>query len=1063
MKKLVLMTLTLPLAALAGADYPYAPAALTNVTVTGGFWLPRVETNRLVTVRTDFEKCELARIPNFRKAAARMKNGFKGEPYDDSDLYKVIEGAAYTLATHPDPKLEAYVDGVIDAIAGAQERDGYLYTARTLGFVHQMMGPTRWSNCREGHELYNVGHLYEAAVAYAQATGKRKLLDVARRSADLVDRTFGPGAAQLKVPPGHEEIELALVKLFRATGEVRYLELSKTLIDFRGRKDLHQPLWGSWFQDHKPVREQREAVGHAVRASYLYSAMTDLAVLAGDRGCEEAVDALWQNIVGRKLHLTGGIGARADVRYADPALGEAHEAFGDEYDLPNEEAYLETCAAVGNALWNERLFLMRGEAKYIDVLERVIYNGFLSGISLGGNEFFYQNPLASRGKHRRSKWFGCSCCPVNVVRFIPQIAPFAYATRGDAAYVNLFVESDATLNLACGDVKLSQRTDYPWRGDVRIAVEPPKDGATFTLNIRIPGWCVGRPVPSNLYVQTEPGTMADFKASVNGKAVPVTSAKGYCAITRAWKKGDTVEVAMNMPVRRIKANGKVKANRGRLAVERGPIVYCAEGVDNGGSVLVTSIAADAPFSVSTCDILGNVYPALTVPALQARRDVYGDVPGVRTTLTLVPYFAWCHRGAGEMQTWFPVEPPKTGAPTDFDVRVSHCFRLDTLAALFDNILPESSTDTSIPRHTFFDHRGTDEWVEMDFPRAEEISGVEVYWFDDEPVRGECRLPAEWTVEWRESENAPWRKVAATGEIAKDRFCRLTFPERVKARGIRIAVKLREGFSGGILEIRFPAANSTTPGHNTLISHRGESVDAPENTLPAYRMAVERGFGFECDVYLSKDGRVFTLHDRDLRRITGGANTKRCCDVTWADLEKVDVGNWGKWRNSRFKGTRPALLEEVLELARDGRWIYVEVKPGPKIVPYIKDIFAAQSKATPANTLFISFNEETCKALKAQMPQYKVLWLSGTGRKTTPEYFIAKCRELGVDGIDVKYNAQILTAGFVKKVRDAGLEFHVFTVDKLEDTMTAFSRGIQTVTTNCAKNQLDELTRGVSKE
>ena len=440
-KGMIVASAALASAALQAAqDYPIAPAVMTNVTVTGGFWLPRFETNRLVTVKTDFANCEKARIPNFRNAAAHKWGSFKGIPFDDSDVYKVIEGAAYTLATHPDAALEAYVDGVNEAIAGAQERDGYLYTARTLGFTYGekdgktdfgMMGPTRWTRISHGHELYNVGHLYEAAVAYWEATGKRTLLDVAMKSADLVDRTFGPAPTQLKDAPGHEEIELALCKLYRATGERRYLDLAKFFLEARGREGAardgkvfaqsgelvegsEMEAKNSYWQNHIPVVRQREAVGHAVRATYLYCGMADVAALTGNADYMTAIDALWENVVGRKLALNGSVGARPHG-----------ETFGANWELPNEGAYNETCAAIGNALWNERMFLMHGEAKYVDVLERAVYNGILSGVSLGGDEFFYPNPLASKGGYKRSKWFGCSCCPVNVVRFIPQIVRFA--------------------------------------------------------------------------------------------------------------------------------------------------------------------------------------------------------------------------------------------------------------------------------------------------------------------------------------------------------------------------------------------------------------------------------------------------------------------------------------------------------------------------------------------------------------------------------------------------------------------------------------------------------------
>ena len=798
--------------ACAAGDYAFRPADMTNVTVTGGFWLPRFETNRLVTVKSDFANCEKARIPNFKNAAERKWGSFQGIPFDDSDVYKVIEGAAYTLATHPDPELKKYVDGVIDLISRAQEPDGYLYTARTLGYWGRhrwMMGATRWAHLAHSHELYNAGHLYEAAVAYYEATGERKLLDTAIRNADLVDRTFGPGPTQLKGTSGHEEIELALCKLYRATGEERYLKLAKHLLDMRGRDAVEKAKAagkvfdqsgaivdaanihaGAYCQNHMPVVMQREAVGHSVRAVYLYCGMADVAALAGDDAYIEAIDALWENVVSKKLHLNGGVGA-----------SPRGEAFGYAYELPNEKAYLETCAAIGYALWNQRMFLRDGDAKYIDLLERGIYNGILSGVSLGGDEFFYPNPLASRGGYKRSKWFACSCCPVNIVRFIPQIAQFAYATRADEVYVNLFVESDAKLALTCGEVKLSQMTQYPWSGYVRIEVEPPRDGAKFALAVRVPGWCVGRPVPSDLYVQTTPGSLADFKVKVNGKDFAFSPEKGYCRIDREWKAGDAVELSMNMPVRRIKAHDAVKDDKGRLAVERGPVLYCAEGVDNGGRVLDKSVAPDAKFALAQCDILGNKYPALEVPALSSKKNVRGEVRTEPCTLKLVPYFAWCHRGAGELQTWFPVAPRAEDATPDYKLTASHCFPKDSISAMCDGILPKASDDTKIPRHTFWDKTGGRQWVQCDFDVNAKIGGVEVYWFDDGD-KGRCRTPAAWKALWRPSKDAPWREVGARGEVRKDGFCKLDFGETVEAQAVRIEVEQREGFSSGILELRF---------------------------------------------------------------------------------------------------------------------------------------------------------------------------------------------------------------------------------------------------------------------
>ena len=814
MKKLFLCAVALAAASSAFAgDYPFQPADMTNVAIRAGFWLPRFETNRLVTVWADFRKSEeTGRIGNFELAGKRAKGGFRGIPFDDSDVFKIVEGAAYTLSTHPDPELEKYLDELIAKFAAAQEEDGYLYTARTLGFnygtkngktEYGMMGPVRWSNCPASHELYNVGHMYEAAVAYYQVTGKRTLLDVAIKNADLVDKVFGPNPDQLKHVPGHEEIELALCKLYRATGEERYLKLAKHFLDQRGADHTgmtsqifaqsgslthgdEMTAHGNYNQNHLPVIAQREAVGHAVRAGYLYCGMADVAALTGNDAYVKAIGRIWENVVGKKLHLNGSIGAR-----------HAGEAFGKNYELPNESAYLETCAGIANALWNQRMFLLHGEAKYIDVLERVLYNGFLSGISLWGDEFFYPNPLASTGGYKRSKWFGCSCFPVNVVRFIPQVAQFAYATRANALYVNLFVQSDAKLALGCGEVKVAQTTEYPWEGTTRLAVTPPKAGAKFALNVRVPGWCVGRPVPSDLYTQVVPGTLADFAVKVNGQPFAFTPEKGYCVVDRAWQPGDTVEVAMNMPVRRIKAHDAVEDDRGRLAVERGPIVYCAEGVDNDGHVLNKILPADATFALTTCSILGNVYPALKADALILNRGLTKCTTS-QTSLTLVPYFAWCHRGAGEMQTWFPAEADPAKAPQGYQTTVSHVWSNDTPAALSDGRLPKSSGDDRLPRLTFWPHRGTKEWAAYHFPTPETLKSASVYWFDDTGV-GNCRVPAAWSIEYREADDAPWQKVDVAYPVKRDGFCTVEFPQPVRAKDVRLVVQSQPNFSSGALE------------------------------------------------------------------------------------------------------------------------------------------------------------------------------------------------------------------------------------------------------------------------
>lgn len=802
MKKIA-SVLTVLTAVSALADYPCTLPDIRSVRVDGGFWKSRLETNLLVTVWADFKKCEeTGRISNFAKAGKLETGSFRGCPFDDSDVYKVIEGAAYILATRKDEKLDAYVDGVIAKIAAAQEADGYLYTARTLGHKgHKgMLGDGRWSRLRSSHELYNVGHLYEAAVAHFDATGKRVLLDVAIKNADLLCKVFGYGENQLKDIPGHEEVEIGLCKLYRATGKKAYLDLAKFFLEMRGNTKYRKNLYGVSVQDHALVKQQDEAFGHAVRAGYLYAGMTDVAALSNDPEYTHACTRLWENVVRKKLHLSGGIGAHHHVRYAGAKLGSAGEAFGDNYDLPNENAYLETCAAIANALWNERMFLMTSDAKYIDVLERTLYNGFLSGVSISGDEFFYQNPLASKGGYKRSKWFGCSCCPVNDVRFIPQIPQFAYAKRGKDLFVNLFVDSTVTFEY----VELRQKTAYPWDGNVEIEVTPKAGNVRFALRVRIPGWAYGRPVPSDLYTQTVPSSLDTVKLAVNGETVSVKPEKGYAVIDREWKAGDRVTLALDLTPRRIAANAAVKADVGRLAVEAGPVVYCAEAADNGGRVLNLVLAADAAIrSAGQVAVAGQQFPTLAADGLR----VYKGMDGVQTMtpaqVTLIPYFAWCHRGADEMQVWLPTDPKRASGKYDAKISTSWCNPMDSEEIVLDEREPKSSADTKIRRMTWWPHKGSEEWLAIESPSLFTATRLHVYWFDDETIHGGCRIPASWKVQSR-GEDGAWRDVPLQGgsaPVVKDAYSTATFAAPVRTKQLRIVVDLRPGFSGGILRCR----------------------------------------------------------------------------------------------------------------------------------------------------------------------------------------------------------------------------------------------------------------------
>lgn len=616
-------------------DYPIEPVPFTDVSFEDDFWLPRIETNRRVTIPYDLEKSEATgRMDNFLKAAGKMPGPHSGLVFNDSDVYKIIEGASYALSLHPDPELDGYLDRLIALIGDAQEEDGYLYTARTVdpdAVSAEREGSARWSNLRFNHELYNLGHLYEAAVAHRQATGKESLLAIALRSADLLCAVFGP---ELKRDvPGHQEVELGLVKLYRVTGNRDYLDLARFFLDERGRHENREEsrLFDipGYAQDHQPVIEQTEAVGHAVRAGYMYAAMADVAALTGDEAYIRALDAIWYDVVAKKMYLTGGLGAR-----------HHGESFGDPYELPNATAYAETCAAIAGIYWNQRMFLLHGDGRYLDVLERMLYNGFLSGISLSGNTFFYLNPLASDGSYEfnrdgsatRNPWFECSCCPTNVVRLLPALPGYVLAHRGNTLHVNLYVSGRGEVELTSGRVGIVQATNYPWDGTIEFTIEPERP-SEFRLALRIPGWAQGRPVPSDLYRYRDEEAQ-EVTLRVDGEQVDVTVEQGFAHITRRWRAGERVELDLPMPIRRVLAHEAVVENRGRVAVERGPIVYCAEGIDNGGRALELTLP----------DLLEPDGPR-QVAGLGTVTVIRGD--GV----TLVPYYAWSHRGVGEMAVW----------------------------------------------------------------------------------------------------------------------------------------------------------------------------------------------------------------------------------------------------------------------------------------------------------------------------------------------------------------------------------------------------------------------------
>lgn len=622
-------------AAAFAADYPFQPVPFTAVRVTGGFWSAKQEVNRTVTLPFALQQCEESgRLKNFDLAAEVMRRRAAGEknfsitpptiyPFDDTDAYKAIEGAAYVLSMQRDPALEARLDGWIARIAAAQEPDGYLYTFRTMHPDtpgHKWVGTQRWEKDPDlSHELYNAGHLYEAGVAHFQATGKRTLLDICLKNAELLWRDFGDG--KLRIAPGHQIVEMGLVKLYRVTGDARWLKLAQIFLDARGPG--HTP----YSQQHKLVVDQDEAVGHAVRANYMYAGMADIAALTGDTRYLAAITKIWDNVATKKLYLTGGVGALAKG-----------EAYGADYELPHD-GYNETCAALALMNWNHRMFLLTGEAKYMDVLERVTFNGFLSGVSASGDRFFYPNPLAydgaaknNHGHAGRAPWFGCACCPPNLMRTLAALTGYFYAVKDDALYVNFYAQSEGEAKIAGTTVQLEQTTDYPWSGGIKLAITPAAP-AKFTLRIRIPGWVQGRPVPSDLYRYDQVAGPA-WQVHVAGAVVPARVEQGYVAITREWRKGDVVELDFPMPVHAVTGNEKIAATRGQVAFERGPVVYCFE-------------QADQP--------LPPVIGSALVATVEARPNMLGGVTVLKFgDTTAIPYFAWNNRGLAPMTVWVPV-------------------------------------------------------------------------------------------------------------------------------------------------------------------------------------------------------------------------------------------------------------------------------------------------------------------------------------------------------------------------------------------------------------------------
>ena len=797
MKKSILLLLSLVLLASCQSptniqesltDYPIQPVSFTDVHFKDNFWAPKLKLHQERTLDYTLDQCyETGRVSNLKRAGGLEEGSFcTTYPFDDSDVFKIMEGVSYSLQVAYNEDLDLRLDTLIEIIGAAQEEDGYLYSNRTINpdSTHAWAVGDRWDHTHElSHELYNVGHLYEAAAAHYWATGKRTLLDIALKNADLVDEVFGWG--KLEREAGHQVIEMGLAKLYRITGEERYLNLAQFFLDVRG------PNGEEYSQAHLKVVDQREAVGHAVRAMYMYAGMTDIAALTQNKAYINAMDSIWLDVVSKKMYVTGGIGASG-----------GNEGFAEPYLLPNFSAYCETCASIAQIFWNHRLFLLHGHAQYIDVLERTLYNALNSGLGLSGDRFFYPNPLESRKNHERSPWFGCACCPSNLARFLPSIPGYQYARRGQDIYVNLFAGGEATVDLDGNEVGLTQMTNYPWSGQVAIQLGPAQV-QKFNLKIRIPGWAQNQPVPSDLYIFAKENTLP-VTLSINGEAVDYEVEDGYATLSREWQPGDLISLDLPMPVRQVLAHPEIEDDRGKMALQRGPLIYALEGKDQSDERVI-HLLADANAEIGTtfeANLLNGVQTLSFEGALLKRPDTSGRLEKETVSLKAIPYYAWANRGRDFMTVWLPYEenaarPTPAPSVAYLSEKTGSAEYKGDLASLSDQLQPAHSNDKSNPFIHWWPRFGQEEWVEYVFSKTTNVSKAQVYWFDDEP-HGGCRVPASWRVLYKSGNS--WKPVQVKGEytITKDGFDAIEF-EPVSTRTLRLELQSQEGVSSGIME------------------------------------------------------------------------------------------------------------------------------------------------------------------------------------------------------------------------------------------------------------------------
>jgi len=799
-------------------DYPLKPVPFNHVSLEDRFWLPRLKVQAQTTVPHALGETEPA-VERLRMCAAFLKDSNAPKPkphrFISSDLFKVMEGASYTLMIKPNPELEKQMDEIIDIIASAQQDNGYLYVSHTCGNPNpRAMGETPYSWVVHSHELYNMGHMYEGAIAYYRATGKDKWLKVAEKSAEHINTVFFKGdpnynnGRPVMQSPGHEEPELALCKMYRVTGKKLYLDMAKRFLDIRGvtyRPQGEGVMAPSYAQQHKPVIEQGKAVGHAVRAGYLYAAMADVSALTGDMAYARAAEKIWHDIVDTKMHLIGGLGATHGI-----------EGFGPAYDLPNRDTYNETCAAVANVLFNFRMYLLHKDAKYFDVAEVALLNNSLAGISLRGDTFFYVNVLEADGIKKfnhgsggRSPWFGCACCPSNLARLMPQISGYMYAHTADEIYLGLYGSSQTEISMPGGIVRIKQSSNYPFDGKINLQIDS-SSSQRFALKLRIPTWARERFVPGRLYRYID-GLKPRWTLTVNNEKVRPDVVKGFATIDRKWLRGDKVELHLPMPLRCNDAIDKVKANRNRLAMTRGPLVYCAEQADNDNEKVQRF------YITEPCDrqqvvmevVEEGLLRGISVASVPGR-EVTDD--GTRAaTIKMIPYYAWNNRGEDSMIIWMPRTEELAAesmisnllTQTQYgEVLASHTNEGDAVAAVVDGILPKSSSDQTPPRWTSLPFKNRRQDISFTFPATRKVRSVSVYWCEDRS--NDIRTPRRWWIDYKKGES-DWQRmkkyVTDFYGLEKSTFNFVRPEATLSCDAIRVSVLPQVGYCMGIHEIQ----------------------------------------------------------------------------------------------------------------------------------------------------------------------------------------------------------------------------------------------------------------------